>query len=85
MTDPSLWWDLLLSLTHGECSAVRLADGTIEVTWDRASDEHSARLELAFFLRAWQSRHPDVTLEVVPDGRDGAPISLARGRRPASP
>jgi hypothetical protein len=65
ITNPALWWDLLQSLATGGCSAVRLPDGTVEVTHHSAADDREARVELAFFVRAWQTKHPDVTAEVI--------------------
>ena len=65
ITDPTLWWDLLQSLDVGDCSAVRLSDGTYEVFHRQAANDRDARLELAFFVRAWQSKHPHVVAELV--------------------
>lgn len=65
LTDPTLWWDLLQLLREGECSAVRLDERTVEVTHRRAADDREARIELAFFIRAWLAKYPHVTAEFV--------------------
>jgi hypothetical protein len=65
ITDPTLSWDLLQSLDEGDCSAVRLPDGTYEVVHRQAMNVREARLELAFFVRAWQTKHPHVVAELV--------------------
>jgi hypothetical protein len=65
ITDPTLWWELLQSLDEGGCSAVRLSDGAYEVLHRQAANDREARLELAFFVRAWQAKHPHVAAELV--------------------
>jgi hypothetical protein len=65
LTEPRLWWDLLQSLGEGGCSAVQLEDGTVEITHSEASDQREARLELMFFVRAWQTKYPHVAVELV--------------------
>ena len=65
IADPSLQGDLLQSLNAGNCSAVRLPDGTFEVIHRQASTLREARLELAFFVRAWQAKHPGAAAELV--------------------
>ena len=65
VADSRLRGDLLASLDEGNCSAVQLPDGTFEVLHRQASDERVARIELAFFVRAWQTRHPDVAADLL--------------------
>jgi hypothetical protein len=65
IADPALRPDLLASLDEGNCSAVQLADGTLEVVHRQASTHYEARLELAFFVRAWQARHPEAVAELI--------------------
>jgi hypothetical protein len=65
ITDTTLLSDLLQSLHKGDCSAVRLPDGTYEVVHRHATNDREARLELAFFIRAWQTKHPGACAELV--------------------
>ena len=65
LTDSSLGYELLDSLEKGNCSAMRLPDGTLEVVHRQAGNQREARLELAFFVRAWQAKHPDATAELI--------------------
>jgi hypothetical protein len=38
----------------------------VEVPWARTDvDLHQARLELAFFVRAWEAQHPGLTAALV--------------------
>jgi hypothetical protein len=53
------------SLTRGDCATVRVDDVTCEVVHREALDEHEARVELTFFLRAWAGTHPEVRAEIV--------------------
>jgi hypothetical protein len=65
ITDPTLHWDLLRSLSEGDCLAVALPDGTFEVIHRHARNDREARLELSFFVRAWQTKHPHAAAELV--------------------
>jgi hypothetical protein len=65
INDPALWWDLVKSLNEGDCSAMALPDGTFEVIHRHAANDREARLELAFFVRAWQTKHPHAVAELV--------------------
>jgi hypothetical protein len=65
ITDSALRPDLVRSLAEGNCAAVQLLDGTVEVTHREAADDREARLELAFFVGAWLMRHPNVSAELV--------------------
>jgi hypothetical protein len=42
----------------------RVDDETVDVIHPDATDAREARTELGFFLRAWQSRHPEVVLTI---------------------
>jgi hypothetical protein len=42
----------------------RVDDETVDVIHPDATDAREARTELGFFLRAWQSRHPEVDLTI---------------------
>jgi hypothetical protein len=62
---PALRRELLESLDKGNCSAVPLPDGTFEVVHRQASTDREARLELAFFVRAWQAKYPFAATELI--------------------
>jgi hypothetical protein len=57
--------DLVSSLRRGECVARRVGHRACRVVHTAARDENEARTELAFFLRAWQVRHPQAEASVV--------------------
>ena len=63
--DPRLHRELLASLEDGNCSAVQLPDGTLEVLHRQANTPREARIELTFFVRAWQTKHPDAVAELL--------------------
>jgi hypothetical protein len=65
IADPALRRDLLRSLDEGNCSAVELSDGSFEVLHRQAATQRVARLELEFFIRTWQLKHPHVAAELV--------------------
>lgn len=46
--------ELTEALLHGDCLCVPASGDTCEVLHPYAADEHEARIELAFFLRAFQ-------------------------------
>jgi hypothetical protein len=53
--------DLRAALEAADCRAARTADDTVdvEIPWaETAGDVRQARLELAFFVRAWEAQHP---------------------------
>lgn len=64
VSDSTWLGKLAADLLRGDCLASAVDAETLEVLHPYAHDEREARTELAFFLRAWQSRHPqvDVTL-----------------------
>jgi hypothetical protein len=51
-------------LLRGGCVPARVDDETVDVIHPDATDAREARTELGFFLRAWQSRHPEVVLTI---------------------
>ena len=51
---------LIDAFRRNGCVAVRAAATRCRVIHTSAHDEQEARLEVAFFLRAWQLRHPHV-------------------------
>jgi hypothetical protein len=65
LNDPVLLTDLRDALAASECSSVPVSDDTLLVTDPLASHEAEAKLELAFFLRAWQERRPGAEIELL--------------------
>jgi hypothetical protein len=57
---PELLPELLDWLHRHDCVAheLELGDGTCRVIHVAANDPDEAKVELTFFLRAWQTRHP---------------------------
>jgi hypothetical protein len=55
---------LVGDLLRGGCVPARVDKETVDVIHPEAADETEARSELGFFLRAWQSRHPEVVLSI---------------------
>lgn len=56
---------LVDDLLRGGCVPARLDDETVEVIYPDAMDACEAWMELGFFLRAWQARHPEVVVTVA--------------------
>lgn len=54
---PELVDDLVAALRGGGCRARRAGRRTCAVAHVDAANDAEARVELAFFLRAWQERH----------------------------
>jgi len=63
---PELLEDLILSLRRGGCPARRTGPRSCSVEHTSAVDEREARIELAFFLRAWRARHGGVRALLAP-------------------
>jgi hypothetical protein len=57
--------ELVEDLARGGCVPRTLDDETVEVVHPDASTPDEARTELTFFLRAWQSRHPQVDVRLA--------------------
>jgi hypothetical protein len=56
--------ELRAALEAADCRAARTSDDTlhVEIPWiETAGDIHQARLELAFFVKAWEAQYPDLT------------------------
>ena len=66
ITDGQLLADLIDALSRGGCRAQRATQRACKVVHPLASNEQEARLELAFFIRAWQLRHPGVGASITP-------------------
>jgi hypothetical protein len=63
---PELLDDLIDSLRRGGCPARRTGARSCSVELVAAVDEREARIELAFFLRAWRARHGGVRALLAP-------------------
>lgn len=57
--------ELSEALLHGDCLCIPAQDETCEVLHPYAFDEREARIELTFFLRAWQLGRPDFRAELA--------------------
>lgn len=55
---------LVDDLRGSGCVPAKVDEKTVEVIHPEARDAAEARTELTFFLRAWQSRHPEAFLEI---------------------
>ncbi len=56
--------ELIDSFLRNECVAHQVDDDSFFVVHVHAYDAAEAWREIMFFLRAWQSRHPDVSAVV---------------------
>jgi len=65
LSDPSHAHALALALARGDCVVTPAGLDTLTVVHPSARDEDEARSELVFFLRAWQARHPEVSVQLV--------------------
>lgn len=65
LSDSACLSPLVDDLLRGGCLPTRVDETTLEVFHPYASDAEEAQIELAFFLRAWQSAHPGVQLTLA--------------------
>jgi hypothetical protein len=65
ISEPRLMRDLVDSLVRSRCVVALLDPATCDVRCPDAYDEREARVELSFFLRSWQSTHPNVRVELM--------------------
>jgi hypothetical protein len=65
LSDASYLNQLVEDLLRGGCVSRTLDEETLEVVHPDAETAEEARTELAFFLRAWQSGHPDVAVWIA--------------------
>ena len=56
--------DLIAAFRSSGCGASRVGLRACAVEHRTAHDEDEARVEITFFVRAWQSRHPFVRASV---------------------
>jgi hypothetical protein len=64
VNDPTLLGELREALGDADCSTAELSEDTLLVTHPLA-DEYAARVELEFFLRAWQTARPGAVVELL--------------------
>jgi hypothetical protein len=64
VNDPTALADLRQALADADCSIAQVGKDTLLVTHP-LEDETEARLELVFFLRAWQANRPDAEVELL--------------------
>jgi hypothetical protein len=64
VSSPDLVEDLMASFRRGGCVARRT--GVRSCSVDHPADEREARIEVAFFLRAWRTRHGRVRALLAP-------------------
>jgi hypothetical protein len=62
LSDSSYLFELVSDLLRAGCVSRTVDEETLEVVHPDAESADEARTELTFFLRAWQSRHPDVAV-----------------------
>jgi hypothetical protein len=63
---PELVDDLVSSFLSSGCPARRMGPRSCAVEHESAVDEREARVEITFFLRAWQARHDRAQASLVP-------------------
>jgi hypothetical protein len=66
ITDSDLLTDLMNAFARSGCIANRATGRACRVIHPLASNAEEALLEVAFFIRAWQLRHPDVGAKLTP-------------------
>jgi hypothetical protein len=62
ISEPTLLPALIESFLRNHCVAQRIDNDTCAVVHVHARDAREASQEVAFFLRAWQAQHPDVSV-----------------------
>ena len=60
LTEPNLLADLVDILSRNGCVARLVDDDTCVVVHVHARDPEEAWRELAFFIRAWHTQHPEL-------------------------
>ena len=68
VNDPSAIPSLIAALRDGACVADRVGPATVAVRLPwlvSLEDARQARVELAFFVRAWAAAHSGVTVELA--------------------
>lgn len=65
VSDSSYLVELVRDLFVGGCVPRPVDEQTLEVVHPEAATADEARTELTFFLRAWQSKYPDVDVRLA--------------------
>lgn len=65
LNDPAALEELRATLAASDYSTARIDAATLLVTHPLAIDEDEARVELAFYLKAWAITHPGVEAELI--------------------
>ena len=68
VNDPRAIPSLIAALRDGACVADQVGPATVAVRFPwlvSREDARQARVELAFFLRAWAAAHEGVTVELI--------------------
>lgn len=65
LAHPTLVDALIETLRAASCRVDRLPDDELEISHTEASSEAEERMELVFFLRAWE-RHAGVRATILP-------------------
>jgi hypothetical protein len=65
ISDSSCLLELIHDLLRGGCVPLAVDDDTLEVVHPDASTADEARKELTYFLRAWQTKHPEVDVRLA--------------------
>jgi hypothetical protein len=65
VSHPAVVDDLIAAFREGDCVAVRSGMRAFVVHHLRAADEREARVEITFFLRAWEQQHAGVEATLV--------------------
>jgi tRNA nucleotidyltransferase (CCA-adding enzyme) len=65
VNNPAVVDDLMAAFRAGDCLAHRLGSHAFVVIHRHALDDQEARVEVEFFLRAWQQRRGGVEANVV--------------------
>jgi len=65
LNDPAALEELRATLAASDYSTARIDAATLLVTRPLAIDEDDARVELAFYLKAWAITHPGVEAELI--------------------
>ena len=61
LSDEKLLGELMNTLARHGCLADRVTPNVCRIVYPRSWSAHEAQLEIGFFLRAWQARHPGVS------------------------
>ena len=64
VSDSSYLHELVHDLLRGGCVPRTVGEETLEVVYPEADSPEEARTELAFFVKAWQSTHPHVDVQL---------------------